>query len=216
MRKDKNRALALRREGKSYGEISKALGISKSTLSDWFRSNSWSHNLSRGLSEKAKRDSSFRIRLMNEARRKKLDALYSEAVREAKREFSLYKNDPLFISGIAVYWGEGDKVSLNTARISNTDPTMIELFVRFLRKFSKVEENRIRAYVLLYPDLKSEKCENFWRSASGLRKQNFNKSITIKGRHKTRRLKYGVCSVGVSSSYFKRKMIAWMQLLPSV
>ena len=35
MRKDKQTALKLRLSGKSYGEINKILGISKSTLSGW-------------------------------------------------------------------------------------------------------------------------------------------------------------------------------------
>ena len=38
MRLDKQTAFKLRLQGKSYNEISKALGIPKSTLSDWFRS----------------------------------------------------------------------------------------------------------------------------------------------------------------------------------
>jgi len=37
MRKEKNAAIQLRKEGKSYSEVSKILCIPKSTLSYWFK-----------------------------------------------------------------------------------------------------------------------------------------------------------------------------------
>lgn len=36
----------------------------------------------------------------------------------------------------------------------------------------------------------------------------------INGKHKTKRLHYGVCTVVVSSRYLKEKMLVWLSLFP--
>jgi len=71
----------------------------------------------------------------------------------------------------------------------------------------------VRAYVLLYPDLDPNKCKDFWIKKSGLSAENFNKCVVIQGRHKTKRIPYGVCYVGVGSTYLKEKMRIWLTLL---
>ena len=49
MRKDKGSAFEMRRLGKSYQEIQRALNISKSTLSEWFQVLEWSENIKSAL-----------------------------------------------------------------------------------------------------------------------------------------------------------------------
>lgn len=44
---------------------------------------------------------------------------------------------------------------------------------------------------------------------------NIPKSTVIQGRHKTKRVPRGICIVNVSSTYFKQKMLMWMQFLPT-
>jgi len=214
MRKDKNHALALRSQGKSYSEIKHLLGIPKSTLSDWLKAVRWSQTIKRSLAQKAKVGDRIRIQALNKIRGGHLDRLYEEARREAAQEFEEYKFYPLFLVGLALYWGEGDKTSKHMVRIGNVDPFMIDTFVKFLREVCGVSREKIRAYILLYPDLDPAACLRFWVSRSHLSKSNFTKSITIQGRHKTRRVPYGVCTVGTTSSYLKTKLNVWLQLLP--
>ena len=45
MRIDKEKAFILRRSGKSYNEICAQLGMSKSTLSNWFRNVDFSKDI---------------------------------------------------------------------------------------------------------------------------------------------------------------------------
>ncbi len=213
MRKDKKEAVRLRKIGMSYNEIKTTLGVPKSTLSDWLKTNGWSDKIKRLLIKKAQIKSTIRLQKLNLIRGKHLAQLYEEARSEAKSEFEHFKLYPLFVAGVAIYWGEGDKATRNL-RLGNTDPAMIKIFVKFLREICGAEKEKIRAYVLLYPDLDSEHCKNFWIEQSGLTGKNFNKCVIIQGRHKTRRTKYGVCTVGISSSYLKEKMFTWLDLLP--
>jgi predicted transcriptional regulator len=214
MRKDKNAALKLRRLGKSYNEIRDLLRIPKSTLSDWLHKTRWSTKVKRILAEKAKTKNVIRLRELDKIRGVHLKKLYQEAQDEARKEFENFKFHPTFISGVVIYWGEGDRSSRFLIRVANTDPLMIRLFAKFLLEVCGVPKERIRAHILLYPDLNPEVCKHFWIKESGLRLENFNKSVTIEGRHKTRRHPYGVCYIAVASTYLKQKMLIWLDLLP--
>lgn len=214
MRVDKAKALELRRSGKSYNEIKQELRIPPSTLSGWLAKSKWSAKIRARLSKEAQEKHTIHIRSLNLIRGAYLTKLYEEARGEAKREFQYFKLHPLFVTGITIYWGEGDKTHGHNVRIANTDPLMIKLFVRFLAEVCGIPKERIRIWILLYPDLDEKQCINFWIKSSGLRKRNFTKSIIIQGRHKTRRVHFGVCNVGVSSKYLKQKLSVWLQLLP--
>jgi hypothetical protein len=162
MRKDKQKALRLRKTGKSYNEIKELLGIPKSTLSYWLKDIKWStiikDDLSRAITEK----SIIRLRQLNSIRGRHLSKLYLEAQSEARDEFELFKFHPTFISGISIYWGEGDKLTRHLIRMGNIDPRMIKLFIKFLVEVCGVSRGKIRAHLLLYPDLDKKLCRSFW------------------------------------------------------
>lgn len=214
MRQDKEKATKLRSLGKSYNEIKATLEIPKSTLSDWFKESGWSAKIKDTLVQKAKEKSSVHIHALNKVRGKHLARLYQNAETEAKIEFETLKFHPLFITGISIYWGEGDKSTSYQVRVANIDPAMIKIFVKFLREVCNVPKQRIRAHLLLYPDLDPALCMDYWIKNSGLSRRNFTKSVVIKGKHKTRRIPYGVCYPTVSSTYLKKKINIWLKLLP--
>lgn len=214
MRKDKEKAIVLRTEGKSYKEIRAELGVPLATLSGWFRDQDWSHALSKKLNDKYLSRNKARIVHLGKIRGAHLAQLYEEARSEARQEFELLKNHPLFVSGVMIYWGEGDKVSKNSFRITNTDPVMIKLFLSFLLNVCQVPKERIKASLIIYPDLRAEECEKYWSQAVGLDRASFGKSTTIQGKHKSRRLQHGICVLYFPSRFLKEKMLVWMNLLP--
>lgn len=213
MRGDKKSAIKLRRSGKSYTHISQALHIPKSTLSEWFSNEEWSSKIKQSLQEKSKVLSRNKIRKLHVARQIKLEEFYIKAEKEAKREFSIYKNNSLFSAGVMLYWGEGDKKFSNgIVRISNTDPLLIKTFRNFLLKFSNFSLEKIKGWILLYPDLSSDICLNYWSREAGILRGNFIKSTLIVGRHKTNRSPYGTCTIYVTNKYLKKKILKWIDL----
>jgi hypothetical protein len=159
--------------------------------------------------------SKSRIEKLNTTRGKRLETVYKKAEKEARTEFKELKFHPLFVSGISLYWGEGTRTSKHTLRLSNIDPKMIRVFIKFLTVICGVPREKVRIYLFIYPDLNAETCVDFWKKELKLKKENFNKCTTIQGRHKTKRLKYGVCTVLVSSTYLVKKMHIWLTLIPS-
>lgn len=215
MRHDKEKAFSLRKEGKSYKEIHKILDISMSTLSDWFRNESWSKNIQNFLTAENIKTSTIRIKNLDAVRGKKLKAIYAEAREEARATYPVLREDQTFIAGLVAYWGEGDKASVHTVRITNTDPGIIKLFKHFLMEICQTPMERVKVYLLLYPDLKVDEVRKYWSSQIGMPLSSFNKPVYIQGRHKTKRSPYGVCTLCITSRYLKEKMLVWLELFRS-
>jgi len=216
MRQDRGRATELRRSGKSYREIAALLGVPRGTLSYWFHHEHWSLKVKKRLIKKAKKNNAAHIQALIRGRQERLRKLYEQARADAHREFIKLKTNPLFIAGIALYWGEGNKASRHNVTLTNTDPAVIRVFINFLYHICEVPRLRVRTYLLLYPDLDDTICRKFWIKNTGLMADQFTKSVFIQGRHKTRRVQYGICVAGVTNTCLKEKIRVWMELLPSI
>jgi len=213
MRNDKHIAKQFRKQGESYNAISKKLGIQKSTLSTWFSELGWSQSIKYELSQKAYYIARKRLRLINKKRSKMWERWREEARKDAIREFAHLKRNPLFLAGLMLYWGEGDnKIENGRVRLTNTDPEMIQIFSRFLRNICNVSKENIRPSMILYPDLDQKNCLEFWSKASGIAERQFYKTQFIIGRHLTRRLANGICTIHISSRQLKEKIFTWRKL----
>lgn len=214
MRTDKLVAFNLRKEGKSYNEIVQILGVAKSTLSNWFKGQEFSEDIKESVTNRAKIDSTSRLKALNRARGDVLKAHYIQAEIEALREIKVNISSPLFVSGVVAYWGEGDKSTASIVRLANTDPQMISLFIKFLLTYCCVEKNKLRGALYIYEDLDPEECKQYWSRATGL--VHFHKTMVLPSRHKTKKLPYGTCTVLVNSTYLKKKLLIWIDQLPKM
>lgn len=214
MRSDKERATELRFRGISYKAISRELGVPTSTLSGWFKNQPWSIEIRNRLADKNSHTGALKLQKLAEATRRRWRALREQYQKEAVKEFSQLRNNPLFTAGILLYWGEGDRVLKNSrVRLGNSDPAMIKLFYQFLREALNIPEEKIKAWLLLYPDLIDAVQKKFWNVSTAIPLSQFNKSIYIRGRRANRRLSYGVCYLSVSSREIKEKILKWIELI---
>jgi len=214
MRKDKEKIFELRKLGKSFSELSKIFSIPKSTLSEWFKDHQWSKELSVSLNKGFKEKNIVRLSFLNKIRGDNLRKIYETAEQEAIEEFEKLKYHPLFIAGLMIYWGEGEKLGTSGVSISNVDPLMIKLFHEFLIRICSIDEQRIATSLFIYPDLVEEVCKSYWKEQAGLKNTRFRKTVTLIGKHKTRKIKYGICKLGCCSAYLKRKIIVWLKIFP--
>ncbi len=212
MRHDQPQAFELRKQGKTYREIEKLLNVSRSTLCEWFKNQEWSKHIKKSNTKKQVRVSIENLNKMNDARRVMLEKKYKNILEEAEKEFQTYKNDPLFMAGLMVYAGEGDKSSRNLIRISNSEFYLHLVFIRFSERFLNIGRDKIKVWLLLYPDLEIENCINIWSEKLKISRLNFNKSQIIFGKSKMRRLQYGVGNSIISSTSLKKKVMKWLEL----
>lgn len=217
MRKDKIKAYELRRQEKSYKEISKSLGIPLGTLTYWFKNEEWSKEIRNKLGTLQSLSYPKKLAAIQKANKDRWAKTYQSYRDTAESEFTGLKDNPLFLACLMLYWGEGDKdPKYGRVKLSNTDPLMIRLFYLFLKDVLGVPKERICIWLLLYPDLKDEMQKNFWSRATGIPIRHFKNSIYIKGRHPTKRLSYGVGNIYVQSRELKEKVMTWLRLYQEI
>lgn len=217
MRNDRHLAIKLRKQKKSYNEISKELGIPKSTIHYWFKENPWSEKIKKELMKKVLKLRRKQLKMMAGANKKKWEEWHIQCQQEAIKEFPSLKNNQLFLAGLMLYWGEGDKQLRNgIVRIGNIDPELIKLFYLFLTRALGIPEEQIYIKLTLYPDLEEKKYKRFWSNLLSVPITQFKNSITILGRHPTRRISYGICSIEVYSRKLKEKILIWIKLYSDV
>lgn len=214
MRKDKQIAIDLRRSGKSYQEISEALAVPKSTLSNWFQGAPWSQETRQQLDILNRKQAKERMSLLAQAAKEERTRLYQARRVEARKIYERWKDDRLFVAGLMLYWGEGDRFLNNGAiRVANTDPYMLRVFHAFLRRFLPDIAHKVSAYLILYPDLINQQCLQYWSEHISVALDKFMKTHYIEGRHPHKRLPYGICTIYVSSRQHKEMMDEWLQLV---
>lgn len=213
MRKDKEKAVELRRNGRSYKQISSDLGIPLGTISGWFRGQKWSEEIREHLSKKVSLSNPNAVQAMVIANKMRWTKWRQSHREIAIQQFSELKKDPLFLSGIMLYWGEGDKSSKNsTLKLSNSDPAMIKVFYLFLVKSLEISPEKIFISLINYPDLVDSVQKTIWSRATGIPLSQFKNSVVIQGRHPTKRNSYGVCMIMVHSRAFKDRILQWIEL----
>ncbi|TSC74756.1 MAG: hypothetical protein G01um101433_1007 [Parcubacteria group bacterium Gr01-1014_33] len=114
--KEHQQAIGLRLQGKTYGEIRNALGVPKSTQSNWFKTLTLSQEAKSALARKQGRGL-IALGLCNEKRTRTIHE-ENELIRSVYEATigALSKRD-LTLIGAALYWAEGYK-NFNTARRS--------------------------------------------------------------------------------------------------
>ena len=211
MRHDKKEVFELRKQGKTYREIEKLMGVSRSTLCDWFKNEEWSRHTKKSNTDKHIKLSTIRLEKLNEGRRLMLESKYKKVEEEALQEFETYKDDPLFTAGLMLYAGEGDKLDKGTIRLANIDFNLHKVFIKFCEKFLKTSRSTIKITVLLYPDLDINTCIKKWSSELNISEKNFYKPQVIKGKLKSRKLHFGVGTTIILNSFLKKKLLLWIE-----
>lgn len=128
--------------------------------------------------------------------------------------FSIKRNldaseEKLMGLGLGIYWGEGDKVSKYQLRVTNTDPDLIKVFIKFLRDICQLKEDKISYHLICFNDSDIVKCSKYWSNQLKISEDKFGKIVQIapqgKGTYR-RKSQFGVCTVIVSNI----KLKAWV------
>jgi predicted transcriptional regulator len=194
----REQAKELRREGKSVRDIAKYLGVSTSSVSSWVRDVPLTEIQRAALKEKQMRAAAQAlVGHNNREKYKKIREDFQQRGRERARNGS-----PLYLMGCMLYWAEGAK-SRNMLYFVNSDPNMMKLFMRFLRKemFIGDEDCSITIHCHSNDPAEQRRIGNYWLELLALPESRLRK-IQVKQGSNTRRnmLENGVCGLRVSRS----------------
>lgn len=224
MRRDRQKALKLRLEGKSYTEIKNILGIPKSTLSGWFtglelspkakariQKRVYSGTL-KGLIKRNKNQTHLAVQRMRTIRK------------EAEAEINKLTVEDLKLIGSSLYWAEGYKrpivrngreLTHHSVALTNSDPKLVMIFLKFLREVCGVPNDKITADIRIYEHMNEKALFNFWQKTTNIPTKNFGKiyygiSKSSLGKRPFNRLPYGTISIRVNNTNLFHKIMGWI------
>jgi hypothetical protein len=210
----KNRAIRLRKNGKSYNEINKLLNIPKSTLSTWLKNLPISQNVRNKNIEKAKNIWSKNISDYNKKRAKKYQVELKRQINKFSQDIPEIDKKNLFWIGLSLFWAEGGKKEKWMVRFTNSDPIMIKIMMKFFREICNIKNNKIKLCIHLHSNVSEAKAKKYWSNITRLAIDNFWKSQTqisssSKGKRPRNRLPYGTLHVIIMDSYLVKKIRGW-------
>lgn len=209
---EKHKAVVLRGEGMSIKEIARIVDVSKASVSVWVRDIVLSKDQLNALKTKG-----FSSEIIERRRHKRLENEQNKRdniTALAQKDIRNISLRDLRLIGLCLYWGEGGKTHKGAARISNSDPAVIKVMMRFFREICLVEEKKFRAHIHIHSHLDVEKAENYWAQISGIPRTQFFKTYakpSIASMNKKDSLPYGTFDIYVCNAKLFLQIIAQIE-----
>ena len=220
--REKQNAIKLRKQGRTYSDILRAIPVAKSTLAIWLKEAKLSIPENQIFTE-ARRLASLRGGQAKKKQRiEKQNRIFLEASSRVK---SLSRNE-FFLIGVVLYWAEGTKEKDyrpgSQVAFSNMDPKMIVLFLKWLERICKISKNMIRFEIMIHESHKQRLGEirRYWSKITGFSAGSFYKiyfkrsKIKKTNRKNTGEKYHGVLKIMVKqSSDLVRKIASWSEAI---
>lgn len=170
--KFKERAIKLRKEGYTYGEIRRLLdtAIPKSTLAYWCAGISLLPDKRKRL-ELAVKNNAMKGRIMGMEIIKKKRGQYLKNVEHRIRHIPAIIKHDKDIAKLALamlYLGEGSKTQKSSVIFGNSNAEIIKLFMHLMRTCYNIDERKFRCTLQCRDDQDIQKLEKFWSDVTGI------------------------------------------------
>lgn len=209
---EKEKARTLRKKGYSINQIVKEAGLTKASVSIWVRDIVLTTAQKKRLSERGRSIESIEkrrlFRLSNELAKRQV------IIDEAKKDYINISFEQLKLIGIILYLGEGGKTERGTARISNADPQVIKIMMRFFREVCNVPEGKFRGNIHTFTHANVVKTEKYWSKISGIPRNQFHKTYikpSSASLQKRYTLPYGTFSINVCDTKLFLTIMGWIE-----
>lgn len=179
----------LRNSGYSINEIVDKLAVPKTTV--------WHHI--QGVEVLPEHRSSLKAK-QGGSRKRKEDNLKiaGERADELLQKYEVHLGMVLSM----LYWAEGSK---KVCEFINSDGKMIQVYLKILRKYLNIPEDRFKITVRYFTGMNKNECLNYWSKITGISKGKFVVRFNDGGtRGKT---KYGMCRITVRRGQGTLKLI---------
>ncbi|OGN12852.1 MAG: hypothetical protein A3D48_00140 [Candidatus Yanofskybacteria bacterium RIFCSPHIGHO2_02_FULL_43_17] len=216
----KEQAIRLRLEQNlGYASIAKLIPVSKSTLSAWLKHYPLSEERIRDLQRQNLKNNEVKIERFRNAMRLRRQNKFEEEFARYLKRFAKVSRETRFAAGLMLYLAEGSKKDDYHITITNTDPNVINFFIRWLQEFFKVPKSSMRFQLQLYPTMDIPKEIEFWKNELGIQSNQFYKYY-LRKLHKASftyrdTSRHGICGANFSSSQKKREIMAAIKAFTS-
>jgi len=217
--REKELAIKLRRQGRTYREILMDVQVAKSTLSLWLREVGLSKSQKQRITQKRLRAGLRGAMVKKQQRIDSTNIIKASAKRDVKH---ISKRE-LWLIGVALYWAEGDKEKTwsksSMLRFGNSDPNMVKVYIKWLLSILSVDRSQINFRIALHTNNKHRllEIEKYWLNVTGFSKKYFQRVTYKKHNPKTNRKNieanyFGLLNVNVKrSTALNRKVAGWVE-----
>lgn len=177
--KFKNRVINLRKTGNTYSEICKILkrNIPKSTISYWCKNILLSKSQRNRIEQVVKTNiNKGRAIALIINKRKRIKYLQSIKQRISHLPKMMKNRDVAKIALAMLYLGEGSKKTKGSVVFGNSDPRIINVFMRLLRYCYNIHKSKFRCTVQCRADQDIHKLERFWSKITRIPPSQFYKT----------------------------------------
>ncbi len=202
----REKARQLRRDEElTIDEIAERLGVSRTTV--YF----WVGDMPRPLRCRSRNRAQHA--LGNAGMQQKFRRLREAAYEEGLASFESNLRKAGFVDFVTLFIAEGHKRNRNRVSISNSDPAVIAIADRWLRRLSK---NKLSYWVQYHADQDLPAIRRYWAELvevppERIRLQRKSNGNQLKGRKW--RSEHGVLTVATGDTYFRARLQAWVDLL---
>lgn len=175
------RARQLRVHGKSIRDITRRLGVSKSSTSRWCLDIELTTEQQQRLVQR-KENGVRRGQLLGALTQKnKRLAVIEQCVLQGKKKFEHLGDAEFFTAGLALYLAEGAK-TMRQVHFVNADPRVILFMMRWLQRFFSKGIHDFAVSVLINQSHRSREALvlRFWARYLGINQKQFRKTIFVK------------------------------------
>jgi hypothetical protein len=212
----KGKALSLRKNGISIGEIERRLGVPRSTLSGWLRNVELSQKQKEKLTQNWK-DALTRARKKailwhNDQKKNRLLEAKNQALKTLAAIDATDKNI-LELALAILYMGEGTKRKTETS-MGNSNPLILRFFLAAMKALYGINPKEIKCQLSLRADQNPEKMKIFWSKELDIPINNFG-YVNLDQRtagSKTYPDYKGVCYVICGGVAIQRKLICLSEM----
>lgn len=147
------------------------------------------------------------------AMKRKYRLLREAAYREGVSDYQTLLQETTFRDFVCLYIAEGYKRSRHTVWICNSDPAVVLLADRWIRRLTR---RPVDYAVTYHPDQRPDELIDFWSECLGvtpsaIRCQRKSNSGRLPGR--VWRCRHGVMAIASHDTYFRTRLEAWIGLI---
>lgn len=215
---EKEKAILLRKKGKTYSEILSEIPVAKSTLSEWLKSVHLAKPQKQRITKK-RIDAALRGA---QARRSKRISEVRRLAEEGKKEAGKLSKRELWLVGTALHWAEGSKQNTRSPSagliFGNSDYRMLLIFLKWLKEV-RVAKKEIRYELYVHVDREKDilTFRKWWAHKLRLSVADIHRVYLKPGNPKTKRsnvgdLYHGLLRIRVrSSTILNRRVNGWKE-----
>ena len=143
-----------------------------------------------------------------------------EIRRKARQEARKLFRNPLFISGVSLYWAEGYKKGAFGSKwkgvdFVNSDPETIKVMMKYFRHICNVPNDKFRLQLMVHPNVNVRKAVAHWSKLTKIPKGQFMKishvvSKSSKKKRNPSSLIYGTIHIRICDVKLFFRIIGWI------